>query len=136
MGQSGILEKIGLGNTLRQSVRQPLIYFTKPTSRAQALAAAPWYMFRRFVFTITWDPTFDVHRELQSKAPIWVELPYRALILERSRKAIIEALGLVLHLTQGEDCNSYPHNRACILWDLTKKAPKWLKLWLDPNHFI
>lgn len=92
-----------------------LICFTDPTHRKEALVATPWFMFRQYVYTMAWDPSFDVQRDLQTRAPIWIELPYRALILEHSQKSIVATLEPILHFAHSEDDSSYPHDQACIL---------------------
>lgn len=61
--------------------------------------------------TMVWDATFDVHRDLQSKASVWIKFPYRALILEHNKKSIVAMMGPILHFAQREDGNLYPHHR-------------------------
>lgn len=85
-------------------------------------------MYRQFVFTIAWGPEFNVHKDFRTKIPTWIELPYRFLLLETSCQKLALALGLILHFIQGEEFNSYPRDRAYILWDVTRRTPNWLKI--------
>lgn len=105
-----------------------LIAFAKAIDRDVALEAAPWFMFKSFVFMAAWNPNFNVHKDFRTKIPTWIELPYRSLILETSRKKLALALDPILHFIQGEECSSYPHDHTCILWDVTQKTLRWLKI--------
>lgn len=77
-------------------------------------------MYRRFVFTAAWNPEFNVHKDFRTKIPTWIDLPCRYLVLETSRQKLAMALGPILHFIQGDECSSYPHDRGCILWDVTR----------------
>lgn len=100
-----------------------MITFENPEHRDATLALAPLFMDRKFVFTFPWDPAFDVRTESYTKLPVWIEIPFRALLLERCRMMIAESFGQVLFYIQGDECRSYPHDRACILWDTTREVP-------------
>lgn len=80
-------------------------------------------MDRKFVSTFPWDPAFDVQTESYTKLPVWIEIPFHALLLEKCRMMIAESFGQVLFYIQGDDRSSYPHDRACILWDTTREVP-------------
>lgn len=81
-----------------------------------------------------WSPDFDIQKDFQDKVSVWIELPYRVVTLKDSQKEVIKSLGLILHFVQGDEANSYPHGRACILWDMSRLVPKWLQIWLDPTY--
>lgn len=136
MGHQRILGTKWLGDTPSEANHFFLVSFTDLACWVEALAAAPWFMYHRYIFTMAWNPAFDMNQDLQSKALVWIELPYRVLILKCSRRSIVAVVGPILHFSQGKDYNSYPHGRAGILWDMTHKAPQWIKLWLDPSHII
>lgn len=113
-----------------------LIAFDNPIQWVATLKEAPWYMYHTFAFMVVWNPNLDVHNDFKTKIPIWIELLYRAFILEWSRETIIELLGPILHFIKDDALSCYSHNKACILWDAIYRSPKWLKIWLDSNHFI
>jgi hypothetical protein len=100
-----------------------MILFDAPEHRQAALNAHPWFYQRKFMYVFAWDPDFDVSTGKYSKLPVWVEIPYRSLILEPYRMQLAKALGPVLLYLQGEEHSTFPHDRACILWDLNKEVP-------------
>lgn len=46
------------------------------------------------MFTAAWEPGFDVTTGNYSKLPIWLDIPFRVLVLEENRVPIIEYLGV------------------------------------------
>lgn len=70
-----------------------MFLFKKPEHHVLALAAKPWYVDRKFMYTFAWEPNFDVSSNAYSPMPIWVEIPYRILILENKQIEIAESLG-------------------------------------------
>jgi hypothetical protein len=60
--------------------------------------------------------------------PVWIELPFCTLILEKSRQLIAESLGEILYYIQRNELSSYPHDQACILWDTTKEIPMSIRV--------
>ncbi|CAM6087485.1 unnamed protein product [Calypogeia fissa] len=71
---------------------------------------------------------FDVRLETYTQLPVWIEIPFRSLLLENCRQQVAGALGKVLYYVQGDDFNTFPHDRACILWDTTCPIPKSIKI--------
>jgi hypothetical protein len=100
-----------------------LIVFEESHHRDAARDYAPWFMDGCFVYTFEWTSEFDVRIERYTQLPVWIELPFRTLILEKIRQLIAESLGEILYYIQGDELSSYPHDRACILWDTTKELP-------------
>jgi hypothetical protein len=85
-------------------------------------------MGKRFTYFFPRHTTFNIKTEFVHQAPVWIELPYRDVILEPHRKSLIGKLGTVLHYANGDQNSKYPSDRACILWDLKATKPKRLKL--------
>lgn len=113
-----------------------LISFDSTANRDAALSHAPWFMYKRFVFIAEWKPEFDIRKDFDKFIPIWMEIPYRALVLKDNRRDLMLRMGPLLHFAQGEDVTSYPHDRACILWDTTKEVPKRLRIWVDDDNYV
>ncbi|CAM6125770.1 unnamed protein product [Calypogeia fissa] len=97
---------------------------------------APWFMDQKFVYTFRWESHFDVRLETYTMLPVWIELPFRSIILEKCRKQVAGALGKVLYYVQGDELSSFPHDRACILWDTTRPVPKSVKIQLTDDLAI
>jgi hypothetical protein len=80
-----------------------MVLFASPEHRQAALNSHPWFYQRKFMYVFAWDPNFDVSTGKYSKLPVWVEIPYRSLILEPYRMQLAKALGPVLLYLQGEE---------------------------------
>lgn len=89
----------------------------------------------RFIFMATWNPAFNVHKDFRTKIPTWIELPYRSLLLEENWQQLTRALEPILHFIQGDEY-TFPHDKACILWDSLHRTYWWLKIWVDKGHAI
>lgn len=113
-----------------------MITFEKAEHRDATLALAPLFMDRKFVYTFPWDPAFDVRTESYTKLPVWIEIPFRALLLEKCRMMIAESFGHVLFYIQGDALSAYPHDRVCILWDTTREVPHSVKVDLENGILI
>jgi hypothetical protein len=87
-----------------------MVLFNLPAHRQEALKAHPWFYMRKFLYVFAWEPDFDVSTGKYLKLPVWVEIPYRSLILEPYRMHLAQALGPVLLYLQGEEHRSFPHN--------------------------
>jgi hypothetical protein len=105
-----------------------LIVFEESHHRDAARDCAPWFMDGHFVYTFEWTPDFDVRTESYTKLPVWIELPFCTLILEKSMIQIAETLGEILYYIQGEELSLYPHDRVCILWDTTQEVPMSIRV--------
>ncbi|CAM6084773.1 unnamed protein product [Calypogeia fissa] len=105
-----------------------MVYFEEFIHREEALTLAPWFMENRFVYTFRWEPHFDVRLETYTLLPVWIEIPFRSIILEKCRKLVAGALGKILYYVQGDEISSFPHDRACILWDTCRPVPKSVKI--------
>lgn len=79
-------------------------------------------MDRKYMYTMGWEPAFDVHGHY-NLLPVWINFPFCALALKTSRRRLAECLGTMLVYLQGDDYSKYPNDRACILWDITKPPP-------------
>jgi hypothetical protein len=62
-----------------------LIVFEESLHRDAARDCAPWFMDGRFVYTFEWTPEFNVRTESYTMLPVWIKIPFRTLILERSK---------------------------------------------------
>lgn len=63
-----------------------VIVFAYPSDRDTAISCVPWFYDRRFVYTVAWDPSFDLRNETYTKLPVWIEIPFRALAFEKYRQ--------------------------------------------------
>ncbi|CAM6124146.1 unnamed protein product [Calypogeia fissa] len=97
---------------------------------------APWFMDQKFVYTFRWESHFDVRLETYTMLPVWIKIHFRSIILEKCRKQVAGALGKVLYYVQGDELSSFPHDRACILWDTTRPVPKSVKICLTNDLAI
>ncbi|CAM6100298.1 unnamed protein product [Calypogeia fissa] len=113
-----------------------LVYFEEFIHREEALNFAPWFMENRFTYTFRWESHFDVRLETNTLLPVWIELPFRSMILEKCRKRVSGALGKVFYYIHGDKISSFPHDRACILWDTTRAVPKSVKIKLTEGIAI
>lgn len=109
-----------------------LIIFSEEAHRDAALDIALWYMDCKFMYTISWEPAFDIQGHY-NMLPVWIDFPFRAIALETIWKSLVERLGKVLVYHQGDKYSEYPNDRACILWDITLPPPKCLKVKLAPG---
>lgn len=65
------------------------------------------------------------YKEFQWKIPIWGELSYWSLFLEKSFKDLKLALGQIVRFNcTREEASSYLRDRTCILWDAIGKVPQ------------
>jgi hypothetical protein len=78
-----------------------MVPFDTPEHRQEAIRADPLFYMRKFMYVFAWKPDFDVSTGKYSKLPVWVEIPYRSLILEPYRMKLATALGPVLPYLQG-----------------------------------
>jgi hypothetical protein len=105
-----------------------LVKFLRPSDRQAALSTGPWYMNRRPMHSFPWTPSFNIDTQFINEIPIWIELPFRDLILEPSRRRLIAELGPLLHYEHGRIHSEYPNDKALILWNIRRPVPKRLKL--------
>lgn len=92
-----------------------IIYFRYSEDRDQMLDSKPWYCERRYMYVAAWEPGFDVTTGNYAHLPVWVDIPFRVLVVEKDRLPIIKSLGEVLLYLKGKNHSSYPHDRACVL---------------------
>lgn len=59
-----------------------LIKFVDIEDRDVALDSAPWFYGRKYMYTFPWIPDFDVTRGHFNMLPVWIEIPFRSLVLE------------------------------------------------------
>lgn len=72
-----------------------LIVFSIEEHREEALHIAPWYMEHKFMYTISWEPAFDVLSHF-NMLPIWIDLLFRAIALDTSCKSLAKSLRKLL----------------------------------------
>ncbi|CAM6094025.1 unnamed protein product [Calypogeia fissa] len=70
-----------------------MVNFENPAHRDEAIILAPWFMEHRFVYTFKWEAHFDVRLETYTQLPVWIEIPFRSLLLENCRQQVAGALG-------------------------------------------
>lgn len=99
-----------------------LIIFKDVEHQTLALEAKPWFIARNFMYTICWDPAFDLSIWGYSPLPVWVELPYRVLSLEVGKIYLAKLLCQVLVYLNGDMHSSYPNNWLCVLWNLHREV--------------
>lgn len=92
-----------------------MVIFKKLEHRTLALAAKPWYIDQKYMYTFAWEPNFDVSLGAYSPMLVWVEIPYKVLILENKRIEIAESLEEVLVYLNGDNHSSFPNDRVYIL---------------------
>lgn len=83
-----------------------MVVFRNPEHRDFSLANAPWFLDHKFVFTFPWDPSFDIRNETYTLLPVWIKIPFQALVLEPCRRKLAASLGNILHYIQGDDLSS------------------------------
>lgn len=59
---------------------------------------------------------------------VWIEIPFRSLVLERTKYKLTLSLGEVLLYVKGNKRTSYQNNKACILWELIEPIPKSIQV--------
>lgn len=72
------------------------IEFDEAADRDAALSYAPWFFGRKYFYTFPWIPDFDVTTGHYNMLPVWIEIPFRSLILESARYKLASSLGQVL----------------------------------------
>lgn len=92
-----------------------LIEFDEAKAKDEALAYAPWFFGRKYLYTFLWEPNFDVTTENYHMLPVWVEFPFRSLDLEGAKYKLAHSLGEVLLYIWSNKRRSYPNDKACIL---------------------
>jgi hypothetical protein len=105
-----------------------VVMFEECNDKELAESNTPWFLNRRYMFTFPWHPAFNVHTEFLVHAPVWIELQFRDLIFEPQRSKLVEQLGPILHYTKGDEWSTYPHDRVCVMWDMRRVVPKYIKI--------
>lgn len=41
-----------------------------------------WYFEKRYMYIVPWEPSFDVTTGNYSKLPVWVDIPFKVLVVE------------------------------------------------------
>lgn len=90
------------------------IEFAKSKDRDTSQDSAPWFYGRRYFYTFPWIPNFDITTSHFNMLHVWIEIPYRSLLLENARFKLAKSLGEVLYI-RGNERNSYSNDKACIL---------------------
>lgn len=113
-----------------------LIEFEDQADRDSALDFAPWFYGRKFLYTFPWVSNFDVTTGNFYMLPVWIELPFRSIVLESARFKMAWCLGEILLYVRGNDHSSYPNDKACILWDLREPIPQSIQVKLSKRISI
>lgn len=87
-----------------------------------------WNFEKRYMYIATWEPSFDVITRHYTKLLVWVDILFRVLVIKVVCLPIIASLGKVLLYLRGDHHSSYPHNRVCVLKDLSKVIPQSVKI--------
>ncbi|KAL3700872.1 hypothetical protein R1sor_018894 [Riccia sorocarpa] len=107
-----------------------LVYTRSTEDRDLILASGPYYMRRRLIYTVPWEPGFDTSKALAKKMSVWLDLLNVDAMLEGEGKAMLSTLGQVIQMagmTEAQE-GKFQHIRGCILMDLSKPLPTVLKL--------
>lgn len=99
------------------------VNFEDPIDRDSALDYAPWFYDRKFLYTFSWVPNFNVTSNYHMLS-IWVEFPFRSVVLESARFKMAHCLGKILLYIKSNERNSYLNDKACISWDLREPIPQ------------
>lgn len=100
-----------------------LIEFLDLANMDATLDFAPWFYGRKFLYTIPWVPNFDVSTGNYYMLPVWVEFPFRSIVLESTKFKMAHSRGEILLYVRGEEHSTYPNNKACIFWHLREAIP-------------
>lgn len=80
-----------------------LVEFDEPEDMDEALAFAPWFYGRKFLYTFPWEANFDVTTSNYFMLPVWVKFPFRSLALEGAKYKLASFLGEVLLYIRGNE---------------------------------
>lgn len=94
------------------------VEFEEAKDRDAALACAPWFYDKKYLYNFPWEPNFDLTIGNYHMLPVWVEFPFRSLALEGAKYKLAHSLGEILLYIRGKERSSYPKNKVCILWDM------------------
>lgn len=61
------------------------IEFEESKDKETALASIPWFYGRKYLYTFPWVPDFNVTTGHYNLLPVWIEITYRSLILEKGK---------------------------------------------------
>lgn len=79
------------------------IEFAKAKDRDSTLSYTPWFFRRKYIYTFPWISDFDVTIGHYNMLSVWIEIPFRSLILESTRYKLSRILGKVLFYIKGEE---------------------------------
>jgi hypothetical protein len=85
-------------------------------------------LLEEYVYTFPWYLGYSVQTAFLVEVPIWVEFRDRDVIYEPSRHKLIRQLGKIIHFHQGDGASTFPHDRACIMWDLRRVVPSRVRV--------
>lgn len=97
---------------------------------------APWFFGRKFLYTFPWVPNFDVMTCNYHMLLVWVEFCFKSIVLESAKFKMAHCLGEIFLYVRGEECSSYPNDKACIVWDLREAIPYNIQVKLSKCIFI
>ncbi|KAL3697085.1 hypothetical protein R1sor_011161 [Riccia sorocarpa] len=110
-----------------------LVLMRSMQDRNAILAGGPYYMRRRMVYIVPWEPRYDTKKTLAKKMACWLDLLDVDPMLEGEGENLLASLGNVLR-TAGISENEggkFQNVRGCILMDMTKPLPTVLNVKLN-----
>ncbi|KAL3690474.1 hypothetical protein R1sor_016783 [Riccia sorocarpa] len=113
--------------------RHYLVLMGSIEDRDTILAGGPYYMRRRMVYTVPWEPGFDTKKNLAKHLACWLDLLDVDPMLEGGGPNLFASLGKVLRtagLTDDQD-GKFQNIRGCVLLDMTKPLPTVLHVKLN-----
>ncbi|KAL3697780.1 hypothetical protein R1sor_011856 [Riccia sorocarpa] len=113
--------------------RHYLVCLWKTDDRDTVMASGPYYMKRRMVYTVHWEPGFDTTKTLAKKMAVWLDLQNVDPVIESEGKAMLATLGEVIQIagTTTELEGKFAHVRGCVLMDMTKPLPTVMRTVMD-----
>ncbi|KAL3683403.1 hypothetical protein R1sor_001425 [Riccia sorocarpa] len=104
--------------------------------QGEVLARGSYYMRKRMIYTMPWEPGFDTHRVLAKKIVVWLDLLNVDPMMEGLGKSLLSSLGEVLQVagvTEKMEAK-FANIRGCVLMDMTKALPSVLVLHMNEEN--
>ncbi|KAL3687200.1 hypothetical protein R1sor_013509 [Riccia sorocarpa] len=108
-----------------------LIVTGSQEQQQKALSGGPYFINRRMVFALPWDPSFSTSELRSTAMPVWVDLPRVHPCLEQYGQGMLETLGKVLYKTCETSRDSYMHIRGCVIMDVSGELKDHIKLFVE-----
>ncbi|KAL3690414.1 hypothetical protein R1sor_016723 [Riccia sorocarpa] len=107
------------------AARHYLVIFNSMVDGDAVLAGGPYYMRKRMIYNVPWEPGFDTKKVLAKKLACWLDLLEVDPMLEGESDNLLASLGQVMRTagtTVSQD-GKFQNVRGCVLMDMTKPLP-------------